>query len=202
MTHAGRESFTLTYPRLTLTERNTLLTSFDAAKGSFDSTLTLSFLGNTYSNLYLDDRISFVERTPNQFSANVKLSQALRSVDAGTLGSDFPTLTGGARMQYPYTHEHSFDTESVQTEGARWTWYNRAAALRTWSAGGPSLSDADALAIWNYFLLARGRFRSFQFTDPDSSTAYSSCRFATDSIEWRYVSPRVNALQVQIQQLV
>lgn len=202
MQQKGRQSFTFTYPRLTLSERDTLLMAFDAAKGSFDSTLTLSFLGDTYSNLHFDlDKFTSVERVQKQYTVTVKLSQAVGSVAAGALGADFPTLASGARVQLPYTHEHGFDVEAVQTEGARYTYYNRASAMRLWSAGGPSLDDSEAQAIWDFFLLARGRYGKFRFTDPDSGTAYSNCRFASDVIEWRYLSPRVNALDVQIQQV-
>jgi hypothetical protein len=73
--------------------------------------------------------------------------------------------------------------------------------LRTWTAGGGALTDAEAAAIWSMFKLACGQWRSFGFTDPDSSTRYASCRFAADSIDWRILGPNQNAVVVTIQQL-
>jgi len=201
--HTGRESWTLTYPHLTLTERDILLAFFEASKGAYDQTFDFVFGGVTYSGCHFDaDKFSVVERDPLRWSASVTIRQVLRTADTGSLPADFPVLASGARMQRPYLHERTFDTVAVRTEGGRFVWYRRASGLRIWSAGGPSLSDADALAIWDMFRLARGRWASFHFTDPDSLTEYMSCRFAEDKIEWKYLEPGVNEVEVQIAQFV
>lgn len=201
--HAGRESFELSYPRITLAQRDLLLAAFGAAKGSYDGTFTLSFLGTTYERLYLDsDELLFEEREPGVWSATVTLRQVRRTPDTGTLAADFPALTSGARVQYPYTHGQKFDTVAVGTEGGRYSYYNRAASLRLWSAGGPGLSDSEADAIWSMFSRARGRWGSFHFTDPDTAVEYTACRFATDSLERQYQAYNLNSLRTQIQQLV
>lgn len=201
--HTGRESWMLSYPRLTLEERDILLAFFETSKGSYDHTFDFVFAGTTYAGCHFDaDRLPVVERNPLQWSASVTIRQVTRASDVGTLPADFPALTSGAMMQRPYSHERTFDTVAVRTEGGRYVWYRRGTSLRVWSAGGPALIDDDAAAIWSMFALARGRWGTFHFTDPDSLTEYTSCRFAEDKIERRYLEPRVNAVDVTIQQFV
>jgi hypothetical protein len=81
-------------------------------------------------------------------------------------------------------------------------WAKRPASLRVWSAGGPALSDAEGEAIWDMFRRARGKSAQFAFKDPDSGTRYSNCRFAADTLDWHYVGPGCDSVQVQIQQLI
>jgi hypothetical protein len=203
MIHAGRESWQLSYPHLSLAERDTLITAFEAAKGSFDETLSFTFLGTTFTGCYFDaDKFSAVESLPKLFAANVKLCQVIRAPDSGSFPSDFPALTSGAKMQRPYTYERGFDNVSVRTEGGRYNYYRRPSSLRTWSAGGPLLSTTEAQAIWDMFRLAAGRFRSFGFTDPDSGTRYANCRFGLDTLDWRMTDNGQNSIQVTIQELV
>lgn len=201
MLHAGQESWTLTYPRLKLSERDSLLAFFDTCKGSFDQTWDFVFAGTTYTGCYFDaDKFSAVESAPGMWAATVTIRQVLRAPDAGTLASDFPALSSGARAQFPFTHDHGFDTVSVKTEGGRFAWYQRATSLGMWSVGGPALLDSEAQVIWDFFKLARGRYASFAFTDPDSGTRVTNCRFAADRIEWRYNDARQNSIQAQVQQ--
>src|SRR5436190_57492 len=80
MIHAGRASWLLSYNRLTLAQRDVLMAAFQTAKGSFDQTLTLSFLGTTYTGVYFDsDELSFVENEPTVYSGSVKLCQVQRA---------------------------------------------------------------------------------------------------------------------------
>ena len=201
--HTGRESWALTYPRLTLAERDILLAFFEACKGSFDQAFDFVFAGTTYTGCYFDaDKLQVVERNPLQWSASVTIRQVTRAADAGSLPADFPALASGARLQRPYTLEWNFDTVAVRTEGGRFSRYRQGAPFRIWSAGGAVLTDDDAVAIWDMFRLARGRWATFHFADPDSLTEYTSCRFAEDKIERRYLEPRVNAVDVTIQQFI
>lgn len=196
----GEERWALTYPRLTLTQRDTLITAFDAAKGSFDQTLEFTFNGTTYTGCHFDsDKFSAVENRIGQWAVNVTLRQVSRAADTGELPADFPALSTGSKVQIPFTHEHDFLNETVRTEGGRFAWNRKATAVRRWSAGGTVLTDAEAQAIFDVFRLAGGRLKTFGFTDPDSAVRYASCRFASDSIEWRYVQKGVSAVQVQIQ---
>ncbi len=198
---SGEQRWVLTYNRLTLAQRDTILTAFDDAKGSFDHTLTFAFLGTTYSDIHFEeDKISPVEQAPGKWALTVALRQYKRAADTGTMPTEFPTLSTGARVQLPFTHEHEFLNVTCSTEGGRHRWNRKAAAIRRWSAGGTVLSDAEADAIWELFSLAGGRWKMFGFTDPDNDTWYDS-RFAEDKIERKYVSPGVNAVEVLIQQV-
>jgi hypothetical protein len=203
MIHAGRASWMLSYPRLSLTERNLLIAAFETATGSVDQTLSFTLLGVTYTGCYFDaDRISFVEQEPTIYTGTVKLCQVVRAPDTGTFPSDFPALANGCPTQRPYTHERGFDNVAVQTEGGRYAYYRRATSLKTWSAGGSAITNAEAQSIWDMARLAGGRFRSFGFTDPDSGVRAANCRLASDNIEWRMVDAGQNAITVTIQELV
>jgi hypothetical protein len=197
----GEERWTLNYPRLTLAQRDTLISAFDAAKGSFDQTLTFDFDGATFTDVHFDsDRFSAVESSLGRWTVSVTLRQVVRGADTGELPADFPVLLTGARVQLPYTAERSFDNVIARTEGGRFGWYKRATPLRTWSAGGSVIDGNEAQAIFDQFRLAAGRLKSFGFTDPDSGTRYPNCRFASDTLEWRYLSKSVNEIRCQIQQ--
>jgi hypothetical protein len=199
----GVESWGLPYSSLTLAQRDTLLASFDAAQGSYAGDLTLAFLGTTYTGLAFDaDELLFTESSPGRWSGSVKLVQAVRPVDTGSLPTDFPTLTSGARVQFPYTHGRNWDTVVSRTEGGRFARAKRAATRRVWSVGGPSISTAEAQAIWDMFRLARGQWAAFGLTDPDSAVRYASCRFSADLLTWQYSGPDENSLTARIQTCV
>ena len=203
MLTTGVESWTLPYPHLTLAQRDTLLTLFESSKGGYDQAVSLTFLGTAYTGLYFDgDSLDFTETDANVFAGTVKLSTVSRAADAGAFLSDFPTLATGARTQRPYKHSRTFDTGSVRTEGGRYAYPQRSGSLRTWSAGGGALTDADAAAIWSMFKLAGGQWRAFGFTDPDSAVRYASCRFGSDALDWHILGPNQNSIQPTIQQLV
>lgn len=202
MIHAGRESWELSYPRLTLAERNALLAFHDARKGSFDQDIVFTLLGETFSNCYLAaDALEFTENEPTIYSGTVKLSQVMRAPDVGVLPTDFPALANGCVAQRPFVHGHTWSTLAVQTEGGRYARSNRASVLRTWSAGGSSLDYDEAADIWEMFRLARGMWKTFAFTDPESSTRYTNCRFGSDALEWRNSGPGENDIRVQIVQV-
>lgn len=203
MLSTGVESWSLSYSHLTVAERDTILALYEACQGAYAQTVNLYFNGANYTGLYFDgDALSFTETDPNLFAGTVKLSTVVRAADSGSLLSDFPVLSSGARMQRPYTRGKTFDTASVRTEGSRYAYARRTASLQTWTAGGAMITDAEAAAIWSMFQLACGQWRSFGFTDPDSGIRYPNCRFASDSLDWRILAPNQNSVQPTIQQLV
>ena len=203
MLTTGAESWSLSYPHLSVAQRNTLLTLFESSKGAYAQTVNLTFGGTNYTGLYFDgDSLAFTETDPNVCAGTVKLSTVVRAADTGTLLADFPALGTGAPMQRPYAYTRTFDTAAVRTEGGRYAYPRRSASLRTWTAGGPAITDAEAAAIWSMFKLAGGQWRSFGFTDPDSTTRYANCRFGSDSLDWRILGPNQNSIQATIQQLV
>jgi hypothetical protein len=197
----GEERWTISYPRLRLADRDVLLAFFDAAKGAYAGDIVFTFAGTPYVVHFEEDRLRAVEAKQGRWNVTVSLRTVTRAADVGALPADFPVLSTGARVQLPYTHEHGFETISVRTEGARYSYAHRTAAARTWSAGGTVLTDAEAAAIWDMFRLARGRWASFAFTDPDSAVRYATCRFASDTLEWRYNAKNNNSVEVQIQQI-
>lgn len=203
MLSTGVESWSLSYNHLSVAQRDTILSLYESSKGAFDQTVSLVFSGTTYSGLYFDgDSLAFTETDPLNFTGTVKLSTVVRAADTGSFPSDFPTLGTGARVQRPYTRGKTFDTDAVRTEGGRFAYARRTASLQTWTAGGTILTDAEAAAIYSMFKLACGQWRSFGFTDPDSSTHFTNCRFGSDQMDWTISGPNQNSIQVTIQQLV
>jgi hypothetical protein len=197
----GVESFLLPYTGLTLAGRDTLLSTAESAKGSYDQTVSLVFDGNTYSGMHLDlDTFPFTESSPLVWGGTVKLSTVARAADSGSMPSDFPALSTGAITQLPSTPTRTFDTSSVRTEGARYSYAKRASGLRVWTAGGTAITKTEAQAIWDMFRLAGGRWRSFNFPDPDSGVVYTA-RFAADSCQWVYSGLNAHSLVVSIQQI-
>jgi hypothetical protein len=200
MRHQGRDSWDLTYPRLTLAERDTLITFWESAHGSADL-FDFVFDGVTYTNCYFDgDKFSAPQTSQKWRSVSLRICQVTRLADSGAMPAAFPVLSTGARVQLPYTHDRTFDTVAMQTEGGRYT-RSRRGVLRSWTAGGTALTDAEAAAIWDLFGLAQGMYRQFSFTDPDSGVVHT-CRFASDVIELRLIAPGHNSLTVGIQEIV
>ena len=197
----GEESWELTYQDLISSDRDQLLTFMESAKGPFDSTLQFVFSGTTYNDCFFDlSHVQFTEQKQGSLSdAKIVLRQVRRAADAGSPGS-FPVLSSGAVTQLPYTLGRSWDVVAVRTEQARSAFYNRATGLRSWTVGGPLLSDADALALWNHFRKSHGKLTTFSFTDPDSGTVYSSCRYGSDAVDWIYNGPRQNQMVTTVEQ--
>ena len=202
MIHAGRQSWSLPYTKLSLADRDALLAAFEGAKGSYSQDLNLTFDGVVYTGCFFDgDELSFVESDPLVFNGTVKIGQVVRAPDAGALPGDFPLLGTGAPTQRPYTHARNFDTVSVRTEGGRFAFDKRPSSLRTWSVGGACLTTAEAQAIWDQFRLAAGQYRAFGYADFDSGVRYPSCRFGSDTLQWQILGPNQNSVQAQIRQL-
>ena len=198
----GSESLALNHSNLTLAERDLLIACFEDATGDHDQTVDVLLGAEALNGYHFEGgELSFTERKPGRWETQVTLRKVARAADLGALAADFPVLASGARVQLPYTHGRGFDNVIVRTEGGRYEHARRATSLRTWSAGGPCLSSADALAIWNHFSRARGRWKAFGFTDADSGVRYASCRFASDTLEWRYVGPGHHAVETRIQQI-
>lgn len=202
MTHAGRESWDLAYPRMGLAERDTLLSFFDASLGAGAEGIGFTLLGAAFTGCYFaGDTLSFTESDPTYYAGVVKLAQVVRAPDAGAVPSNFPLLANGCPMQRPYTHAHVWDTAAVQTEGGRYVRSNRTIPLRTWTAGGSAITMAEAQAIWDMFRFCRGRYHSFTFTDPDSGTQYTNCRFGADKLEWLMPEGGHSSIRVTIAQV-
>jgi hypothetical protein len=204
MLSPGVESWTLPYTYLALADRDAILAVFEACKGAYDQTVSLMCGTTNYTGLSFDaDELVFTEQAgrPTLWSGSVKLTTAARAVDTGALASSFPVLLSGAVVQLPFTHAENFDTASVRTEGGRYAYARRLNALRRWAVGGAALTDTEAQALWDYYRLNAGRWRSFLFRDPDSGTVYSS-RFASDRAQWRVLGPNENDLRLEVQQLV
>lgn len=201
MIRPGRESWDLSYPRLSLTQRDTLLAAHEAEKGAAGQAISFTFLGTAYTTCYFaDDALAFTETDPAYYSGTVRLAQVVRAVDSGSLAEDFPALANGCITQRPYAHGQEYDTVAVRTEGGRYARSNRTGQRRSWTVGGTAITMAEAGSIWDQFRRARGMLRTFHFTDPESSMEYTAVRFASDTLEWRYVEAGHSSLTATLVQ--
>lgn len=114
----------------------------------------------------------------------------------------FPTLASTARTQFPWTHSLRFMTVSaVQTTGERTAYSLRTTGLRSWSIGGPALTDTDLATLRNFFISQGGKLNYFDFVDPRDGTTYTNCRFDMDSFEYQTIEPNVHRAEIRIVQV-
>jgi hypothetical protein len=205
----GLNRFELNYTKLSQTQKNTIKAAITSAKGAFDSTLTLTLGGTTYTNLSIDsDEWAATEATTTQYSAPLKVSQSLsQNLSPGTLGTAFPSLANGTMCQLPYTQKKRFQTQtSRMAAGPKYSYAEFAGGLTgfpsdglmAWELGNEHLTDADLATVTAHFIANYGRFGEFSFTDEDSVT-YTKVHYASDELQIRYAGPNDSAARVALE---
>ena len=113
----------------------------------------------------------------------------------------FPTLAQGNTVQYPWTRRREYNNCHVSTDhGWRYSRNALATPLMSWSLEYPALSDADVSTLKAFWQARGGAYEAFTFTDPETSTAYTKCRFAGDEFVLRRIGPNHNSLTLAIQE--
>lgn len=205
----------LPYAGMTQAQKNTVLSAVTAAKGSFDTTLTLTLGAITYANLNLDsDEFAAVESKTTQYNAPLKLSQTItQSLSPGSPGAAFPTLANGSMGSLPYTQRKMFQTVGTRVDagpkyttpefGGGFTGYP-GDGLMGWILEERMLTDADAATRMAHFIANWGRAYSFPFTDEDGTT-YShangngSPHYSADTMLFKYNGPNDTDVKVGIE---
>ena len=72
--------------------------------------------------------------------------------------------------------------------------------LRSWKIELSDIDEAESHAIESFFTMAAGRYSTFLFTDPATSTAYPNCFIATDSLNEQFLAELRSGLTLVIQQ--
>lgn len=204
----GSVKFSVPYPALTQTQKNTLRTAVDSALGAYSTDITLAFGGTTYTGLSLDsDEFTGAENQTLQYDCPLKLSQSIRqSLAPGTAGAAFPTLANGALSQLPYTQKKRFQTVTQSANGIKWTRAEFGGSLSGYPTGGlyswtldeRRLTDTDLSTRIAHFVANAGRFKKFTFTDEDA-TAYTKVHYAMDEMVINYAGPNDAAVRIDLE---
>ena len=111
----------------------------------------------------------------------------------------FPTLTAGERTHRPWFYRRDFLTSKVNIPtGKRYAFHHRATPLMRWVVGGDSLSDADLATLRTFFLARAGNYEAFSFTDPETASVYSTCRFEEAEFKEKHIAPNENSIHLTI----
>ena len=113
--------------------------------------------------------------------------------------ASFPTLAAGETTHRPWSYRRDFLTSKVEIPtGKRYAYYHRADPLMRWVVGGDSLSDADLATLRTFFLARGGNYEAFEFTDPETETLYSTCRFEGAEFKEKAIGPNENSVHLTI----
>lgn len=193
----------LVFNRLKLADRTALETFFDTQKGAFDSTWTFPFLSTNYTSMVFDqDEFTAVEAFPNRYDVTLKIQQVKKSGTYATGGTAvFPTLNNGIVTQRPFTASRAFRTIRNQMEsGLQYARAERNSPLLSWKVEFPAITSTELGTLLDFFCAMLGSYKTFSFTDPQTTTTHANCRFGQDVFESRYVTQGQCATALMIQQ--
>jgi hypothetical protein len=198
---APLQRFRLVYSDISSADLTTLQSWFDSVKGGFDSTWDFTLGGVTYSYCALsEDAFRIQEVNPELFNLTLAFGQVKKSsMPAGSGGASFPALTSAIITRRPWKYRREFmNSRRDSPTGTRYAYYHRATPLMFWEVGGENLPDADVSTMLAYFVLQKGNRGTFSFTDPQTSTVYSTVRFDQEMFESRLVGPNEQNCYVRL----
>ncbi len=202
-------SFRLPYSNLTWTEVAQLRDFVITQKGAFDSSWSITLKdpatgsNRSYANMAFDsDAFEYTESAPGRYSVSLSASQTVG--EAVTVSAvSFPLLSTGARVQLPNKIGLRYQTLRNDLEcGKRIAYYTWSTPLRTLSLEFGNITDTEVQNYVGHYVGQGGPLTSFAFTDPDSGTTYSVCRYSPDPIQLTRVSRNNNRLTMAIEEYV
>jgi hypothetical protein len=121
--------------------------------------------------------------------------------DPENLMPSYPSFTGGFIIQRPWTREKEFhNAHNDMSHGYRYSFNLRATPLMRFTIEYPSLSNVDLVTLRDFFVARKGSYEEFDFTDPETTTVHTKCRFAQEAIEVNHVGWNQNGVRVVIQE--
>lgn len=190
------------YAALSAADVGTLQSFFDDQKGAFDATWSLPFLGGTFTGCCFDqDDFSPVRAVNNRHSLSLKIRQTQQSESIPSVSAVYPQLSGGVIVQAPYTTARRFQTlRNDMASGKRYAFANRTTPLYSFTIQYGLITESELNTILAFFRWARGCWKAFSFTDPNSGTTFTNCRFGADQLSCRYNDIRQCSATVAIEQ--
>lgn len=106
-------------------------------------------------------------------------------------------------MFLPALCRREFKNLSVENGvGYPFSYNERATPLMYWEIQEVPLSDADLVTLRAFWDSVGGAYDDFTFTDPDTSTAYSKCRFVGNDLTVRHLGYNENVVSFAFKELV
>lgn len=196
------DNWSLSFQHLKLVDIETLRTFFYARKGRFDSTWTFAIDGSSYTLMAFDqDAFSYAETGPGIYSTELKIIQTQQAPVSLESSLVYPTLSSGAKVQYPFQSNPSYlTTVNDMPHGKRYAYYWRSTPLYTWQLQYSVITDAEAAILLDFFISAGGMYHAFSFTDPETLVTHAKCRFGMQSLTRGYDSPGVGSMTILIEE--
>lgn len=187
---------------LTATDLDTLRTFWDLQKGAFDKSWTLPFDGTSYAACQFDgDDFAYTEGpgATNRYSLSLKVKQVKKQAAIGSATAVFPEISTGVVTQLPYGVTRSYRTLRAENDGGfSYTYAQRATPLHGWNLSFGAITAAEAGTLQSFFLAMGGRWKQFQFTDPNDASVHTKVCFAQDRLEVRHLSKNVRSTQIEL----
>lgn len=115
--------------------------------------------------------------------------------------ASFPTLKTGAIAQYPADRTPQFSTQAYRfVDGSEQRFPAFPGVLQQWTIQLGLLDEGELETLREFFLSQEGRAGSFSFTDPWTSTVYSNCSFASDTLSLVFQGPMNGTTQVVVKE--
>jgi hypothetical protein len=96
----------------------------------------------------------------------------------------FPALHTKALAQYPLERAASFAVEVLEfLDFSRQAYRDLASTKNRWVVALEKLDESEIARLKEFFELQRGRWGTFNFTDPWNGVVHPRCSFAEDSFQ-------------------
>jgi hypothetical protein len=182
-------AFSFTLANIPIEQVDDVRDWFLAAKGAYDTTLTLAVGAATFPNMCLEsDELAVTEEQPTRFSLSLAMRQVAPSGSWPSVTAVFPGISGGRLVQRPWSGKDRFlTTRNDLASGARYSYYERGTPLRAWDAAYSCITVANLTTLMEFFVGMGGKLGAFEMTDPETLDTFSNCRFDTDEFRATYV---------------
>jgi hypothetical protein len=206
-----QHSWQIPWSRLSRTNRTDLDAHFAAMRGrkttfTFVDPWESLQLGYeiAYTVRYGGDSLVTSESAASRWGGSIELVEVDDFKPFPTATMVFPALLYGNVVQLPYQLTRYYRTELGATEDLYEYSYEDfalAAGLQRWSVGGDLLSDAEAKTLLDFWSACGGPYRSFSFTEPETSVAYAHAHFAEKTISHQLNEYNSNSIRATAEYL-
>lgn len=115
----------------------------------------------------------------------------------------FPTLASGVSVCMPWTMRREYpNVHSDMPHGWRYSYNERGTPLHSFEIEYTGLSDADLQTLKDFWIARGGAYEEFTFTDPDTTTVHTKCRFVGDELTAVRQNYNENSVRLVIQEYV
>lgn len=114
----------------------------------------------------------------------------------------FPTLDHSIVTQIPYTTvTRCYTTRNDMESGERYSYSEKAAAVRQWRITYSAITDAELATLQAFWATTKGGWDTFTYTDPNTNNLLNA-RFAQDAMTWTDLGKDQHAMQLTLEEVV